>query len=57
MKRPVTELDTRFGDQDAGATGWEETRRASAATHVTGSAVASKGIEKPRYRGFSVAGL
>ncbi len=28
MKQPVTELDTRFSDQDAVATGWEETRRA-----------------------------
>jgi len=24
---PVTELDTRFSDPDAVATGWEETRR------------------------------
>jgi hypothetical protein len=28
MKQPVTELDTRFSDQDAVATDWEETRRA-----------------------------
>jgi len=28
MKQPVTELDTRFSDQDAVATGWDETRRA-----------------------------
>ena len=27
MKQPVTELDTRFSDQDAFATDWEETRR------------------------------
>ena len=26
MQQPVTELDTRFSDQDAVATGWEETR-------------------------------
>jgi nitroimidazol reductase NimA-like FMN-containing flavoprotein (pyridoxamine 5'-phosphate oxidase superfamily) len=26
MQPPVTELDTRFSDQDAVATGWEETR-------------------------------
>jgi nitroimidazol reductase NimA-like FMN-containing flavoprotein (pyridoxamine 5'-phosphate oxidase superfamily) len=28
MRQPVTELDTRFSDQDAVATEWEETRRA-----------------------------
>ena len=28
MKQPVTELDTRFSDQDAVVTDWEETRRA-----------------------------
>jgi hypothetical protein len=28
MKQPVTELDTRFSDQDAVATDWERTRRA-----------------------------
>src|SRR5438034_6111175 len=28
MNQPVTELDTRFSDPDAVATGWEETRRA-----------------------------
>ena len=28
MKQPVTDLDTRFSDQDAVATDWEETRRA-----------------------------
>ena len=28
MRQPVTELDTRFSDQDAVATDWEETRRA-----------------------------
>jgi nitroimidazol reductase NimA-like FMN-containing flavoprotein (pyridoxamine 5'-phosphate oxidase superfamily) len=28
MKKPATELDTRFSDQDAVATDWEETRRA-----------------------------
>ena len=27
MQQPVTELDPRFGDQKAVATGWEETRR------------------------------
>jgi nitroimidazol reductase NimA-like FMN-containing flavoprotein (pyridoxamine 5'-phosphate oxidase superfamily) len=27
MKQPVTELDTRFSDQNAVATDWEETRR------------------------------
>jgi hypothetical protein len=27
MKQPVTELDTRFSDEDAVATDWEETRR------------------------------
>jgi nitroimidazol reductase NimA-like FMN-containing flavoprotein (pyridoxamine 5'-phosphate oxidase superfamily) len=27
MRQPVTELDTRFSDQDAVATDWEETRR------------------------------
>jgi nitroimidazol reductase NimA-like FMN-containing flavoprotein (pyridoxamine 5'-phosphate oxidase superfamily) len=26
MQQPVTELDTRFSDEDAVATGWEETR-------------------------------
>ena len=26
MKQPVTELDTRFSDHDAVATGWEQTR-------------------------------
>src|SRR6059036_2687173 len=28
MKQPVTELDTRFSDEDVVATDWEETRRA-----------------------------
>ena len=28
MQQPVTELDTRFSDQDAVASDWEETRRA-----------------------------
>src|SRR5215213_10891117 len=28
MQQPVTELDTRFSDQNAVATDWEETRRA-----------------------------
>jgi nitroimidazol reductase NimA-like FMN-containing flavoprotein (pyridoxamine 5'-phosphate oxidase superfamily) len=28
MTQPLTELDTRFSDQDAVATDWEETRRA-----------------------------
>jgi len=28
LKQPVTELDTRFSDQDAVATDWAETRRA-----------------------------
>ena len=28
MRQPVTELDTRFSDQNAVATDWEETRRA-----------------------------
>jgi len=28
MKQPVTDLDTRFSDEDAVATDWEETRRA-----------------------------
>jgi nitroimidazol reductase NimA-like FMN-containing flavoprotein (pyridoxamine 5'-phosphate oxidase superfamily) len=28
MQQPVTELDTRFSDEDAVATDWEETRRA-----------------------------
>ena len=28
MEQPVTELDTRFSDQDAVATDWKETRRA-----------------------------
>ena len=28
MQQPVTELDTRFSDQNAVATGWEETRNA-----------------------------
>src|SRR5918912_2970249 len=27
MQQPVTELDTRFSDQNAVATSWEETRR------------------------------
>lgn len=26
MLQPVTELDSRFSDEDAVATGWEETR-------------------------------
>jgi nitroimidazol reductase NimA-like FMN-containing flavoprotein (pyridoxamine 5'-phosphate oxidase superfamily) len=30
MQQPVTELDTRFSDQNAVATDWEETRRALA---------------------------
>ena len=28
MRSPDTQLDTRFSDADAVATGWEETRRA-----------------------------
>ena len=28
MRQPMTELDTRFSDRDAVATGWDETRRA-----------------------------
>ena len=34
MKQPVTELDTRFSDQDAVATDWEETRRADDQTAI-----------------------
>ena len=37
MNEPTTELDSRFSDPDAVATGWEETRRALEAAELFGS--------------------
>ncbi len=34
MSKPVTEIDTRFSDPTAVATGWDETRRALEAAEI-----------------------